>query len=688
VDVLRLHRIIDVIVRRETEENGALRKRRITVALIVLAISMGLGSGANSLSPVDGPALSPNDVRAGKAALKSIEDKRWSRAEHQIKNIKSPLAVKIFRWMDYSRVNESSSFSEISAFIEENPEWPDRPRLLRRAEEAITDKTPASELLSWFKKFPPVSAVGRTRLGAALLATGKTNQARDVLRKVWINGNFTKQQERYFLKRYRKYLTQDDHVKRMERLLWDDKYWPARRMLWKVPLPYRTLAEARLMLMRREGNVDAAIRKVPPELKTHPGLIFERLRWRRRKGVDESALELLTPPPPDMIHPDKWWKERSVLARSALKKGHISDAYRISKEHGLTEGVHYAEGEWLAGWIALRFLEDYKVSLEHFTNMYQSVKYPISRARGAYWAGRAAEKLNDTKATEKWYGIAASFPTSYYGQLAFARINPGSSLKIPDNEKPLAEEIKSFSSHELVKAAKILNQIGDDKYLKSFIKAIGGIRNSQGWLSLTADLAHTINRPDLAVIVAKIANKSGWLMTEHGYPMITPPLMKIDKDSPVLEVPLVLAMIRQESAFNNVAKSHAGARGLLQLMPRTASKIAKKLHIPYSQRRLLSDPDYNLKLGQAYLAGLVEEFNGSYVLALVAYNAGPSRAWKWMRRNGDPRDPAIDAIDWIELIPFRETRNYVQRVLEHLQMYRIRLSETEIALRLENDLHK
>jgi soluble lytic murein transglycosylase len=543
-------------------------------------------------------------------------------------------------------------------------------------------------MLDWFDRHAPVSAAGLERLGAVLLAAGKTVEARTVLRQAWIEGNFTKQRENSFYKRYRRYLTRDDHRLRLDRLIWEERHWPARRMLWKVKADYRSLSLARLMLMRNEGNVDHAIAQVPHHLKDDPGLIYERLRWRRRKGRDSSAREMLARTPQHPARADKWWIERAALARNALGDGHISEAYRIARDHGLERGANFAEAEWLAGWIALRFLDDRRVALDHFVALFKAVRYPVSRARGAYWAGRAAEALNSPKLAQQWYRAAASHPTTYYGQLGQVRLRPGQGLSLPAETEPSETDFAKFAEAELVRAVGLLVEAGERERLRPFILALGEVHDSPGWRVLAASLARVHGRADLGVAVAKKASQKSGQVIQAGYPTLSPPPSRKAAKGVAVEMPLVLAVVRQESAFDSQAVSPAGALGLMQLMPRTAQKMAQVQKLPYSRRRLTAEPDLNLKLGQAYLGELLNQFDGSYVLTLAAYNAGPARARQWLRRNGDPRHAGVDAIDWVETIPFHETRNYVQRVMENLQVYRARLTDTEVALSPERDLRR
>ncbi len=656
-------------------------------AAAVIGLMVVLGSVLGLSGAAAGP-LSAEEADVFKAALKAVDENGRKRPLALGRKIKDPLARKILQWARLKKPDPKAKFTEIAAFMAANPDWPDRQRLQRQAEEAMTSKTPDDVVLAWFANHVPISGYGMARLGVALVAEGEEEEGRKILRDAWIRGNFTKVRERAFYKRNRRLLTLDNHRRRLDRLLWEGRYWPARRMLWKVKPDYRALSLARMMLRHRRGNVDTAIAKVSDELKNHPGLIYERVRWRRRKGKDASALDLMEKLPGDLVHPERWWVECQVLTRRALQKGHVTDAYRIVKGHGLESGSAFAEAEWLAGWIALRFLGDAELAMIHFQTMYQSVKYPVSIARSTYWTARALEAQGAPELAKMWHRIAAKYPTTYYGQLSLARLHPGASLTLSSNPEAGEEEKKAFEAHELVRVVRMLGQASDYDRLRPIILRLDEMAETPGWRRLTGELARENKRPDLAVLVAKRAHRDGLNFLDIAFPMLFLPLMNQRSGKPPIEAPLILAVVRQESAFNVKAKSPANAQGLMQLLPRTAYEVAKRLRVRFSRRRLTTDGVYNLTLGQAYLSELMREFKGSLVLALAAYNAGSSRVRRWIRKYGDPREANTDSIDWVEIIPFNETRNYVQRVLENLQVYRRRLAQTEVALTLENDLHK
>ena len=665
--------------------------RRVQRALILAAF----GFLALLILPLVGGAeadiLNKNDTKYAKAAFKAMKANRWRGAMGHMGRIQDPTTRRIIQWLALTRPGASTSFKDISTFLETAPGWPQESTLRRRAEEAMTAKTPDAAVFAWNKKYGMASTDGRARLIAALIAAKRTAEAKKMVRDVWINGNFTKSREKAFYRRYRKHLTAEDHIARLERLLWDERYWPARRMLWKVNKNYRALAEARLMLMRREGNVDTAIARVPEELKNDPGLTFERLRWRRRKGKDTAFDILKANKNLNAGRPEKWWVERSYLARRALRKGDITEAYRIASQHGLSAGAKFAEAEWLSGWIALRFLNDAESAFRHFRNMKEKVSYPISVARANYWAGRAAGTLGNGDIALGYYETAAEYTNTYYGQLAAEKLDRNRGVVFPPKLSPSANEQAIFNANELVRAARILAELDQSDQLRPFVHSLLKRTDTPIWQSMTATLALKLGRPDLAVSVAKIAERNGTSLAGAGYPQLTPPKRHKNAAPTKPETPLILAMIRQESAFYVSARSRANALGLMQILPSTARRVARELKVSYSKSKLTKDPTYNLTLGQSYLAGLLEEFEGSYVLAVAAYNAGPSRSRRWLREFGDLRAADIDPVDWVEQIPIYETRNYVQRVLENLQVYRQQLNNNKkirVALNLEQDLRR
>lgn len=653
----------------------------ITRQIFAIATGLGFGAIAATAHGVDETALSKSDIAAYRAAFTSAQAGEWHQATQLAATAKQKLPGKVLSWLRYKTPRSGARFERIADFIASNPGWPGLRDLRRRAEEAMRGAMPHRDVLAWFQRHPALTAPGSTRYARALIATGQRQRATRFLRNAWIGLNMSAREGRAFRREFRKYLRAGDHAARLDRLIWDQRIGAARRQMQRVGRDRRNLAHARLMLMQRTGGVDGAIARVPLAMRGDSGLIYERLRWRRRKGFTDSAIELLRRPPAQLQRPQKWWYERAILARRALRAGEITRAYRLARDHRQTAGAAFAEAEWLAGWIALRFLGDGDIALGHFTRLYDKARYPISRARGAYWAGRATETSGRTFPNKalNWYRLAAKHLTTFYGQLAQNRLV--GIIEPQPEPAPNRSERKAFEKRERVQLVRMLSALEQRDLVKIFLSSLMRDTGHRANWTLVARLANDIGRSDLSVHAAKQAVRDGVLLSEAGYPAL-PASLGAGPDPA-----LIHALIRQESAFDTEAISRAGARGLMQLMPATAKHVARRLKVRYSRQRLTTDPGHNVSLGSAYLAQLMRRYDGSIVLALAAYNAGPMRVNRWLRANGDPRATSVrDAIDWVEAIPIAETRNYVQRVLENLPIYGYRLQDRFVPARVADAL--
>ncbi|WP_169568919.1 lytic transglycosylase domain-containing protein [Sneathiella limimaris] len=628
--------------------------------------------------------LTSKDKAVYEKAFSYLSKYKWRQAVAEADKATYPLPAKFIRWSWLRAYKGGATFEEITSFVIDNPDWPYRQTLLRRAEEALINPIDARRTISWFYERPPITGMGMQRYGEALLAVGQAEEGKKWIRKAWHEGNFSKGLENKFLRQHKKLLSLEDHENRLDRLLWGRRAEDAIRMLDRVSSDQKKVAIARIRLMRMSKNVDAGVRQVPDQLQNDYGFIFDRIKWRRRKGRDEDAQSLLLKVPSTAPYPEIWWREREIQARKLLRKGHITDAYQLASQHGLTSGAKFAEAEWLAGWVALRFLHEYDEALAHFTRLYNNVSYPISRSRGAYWIARSYAALKDKKSARYWYEQGSQFSSTFYGQLSMAELNT--------NEAPDLKKKSSFGSQaksrldqdELVLIVKNLAELGQARYTRPFLMKLTERSQSAEDYVYLAKLSEEIERPDYSVAVAKRASQLGTELPDISWPTA----IELPEDA-AIEHPLILAITRQESAFATDAVSPAGARGLMQLMPRTAKHVSKKLKLSYSRSRLIQDPAYNVTLGSNYLGNLIDRFDGSYILAIASYNAGGSRVRRWIEDWGDPRRGDINTVDWIELIPFSETRNYVQRVMENLQVYRQLTATPEYELvQLDIDLSR
>jgi soluble lytic murein transglycosylase len=648
---------------------------------LFLSVALIAGGSALGQSAAEAKLLSASDKAIYVDAFNQVDKQNWAKARETAQRAKEKLPAKLIQWLDLIRPGPGRSFDEITKFMRDNPDWPGQISLQQAGERAMPTDYGIAETLAWFKSRNPQTIEGTIALGRAYAASGLRDDAARVVRAGWIGMSISPDKEQAYIDQFGSFLRPQDHLARLDRLLWAGDTDNARRAMARVDDDHRKLAEARIRLMTGGANVDNVVAAVPKSLQKDPGLIYDRARFKRRNDDDVGAAALLDPPPPTNPYPVLMWKEYEYAARHALERGDISVAYRLAEAHGADDGTVFADGEFLAGWIALRFLNEYKSGYDHFTKLYAGVGSAISKGRGAYWAGRAAEEMGEKALAQEWYKKATESLSSYYGQLAAQRLGTSDGLSFPRLPKITNEGKAKFEKLELVRLVRMLGELDEADRCRSFLMRLTERAKEPAEYRMIADLADDIGRRDYGVAVAKQARQQGVELLDYLYPMQALPTGDNPEDA------LILAVIRQESAFDQKATSSAGALGLMQLMPRTAKQVAKKLQLPYSDTKLTKDPTYNIKLGRAYLNDLVNGFGGSYILAIASYNAGPARVQSWLSEYGDPRDRGVDAIDWIETIPFSETRNYVQRVLENLQVYRHRLNgKTEIALSLEQDL--
>jgi soluble lytic murein transglycosylase len=616
-------------------------------------------------------------------ALQLADQDKWPQARQMAESSGNKLAFKLIRWLDAARPNSGATFREITTLLGECPDWPNRSLVMRRAEEAITLTTPADQILSWFDVNKPVSADGGMAYGGALLAAGRTEEGQKLLRETWVNKDFGVLQERAFLAKYRELLTNEDHLARMKRLIWEDQREAAQRLVLFLDGEGRELAHARLMLAGGHGTPAHAFESVPEKLRNDPGLMFDAVRWYRRKEMYEEAIRLARQAPDDLERPDLWWTERSFLARRALLMGYVSEAYEIASKHHQNDGANAAEAEWLSGWIALRFLLDKEAALKHFQAMNDKALTAHGKARAAYWTGRAYEALGKKDEAKAQYRQAALFASTYYGQLASEQMGPEHGWLLPTDPVPSEDERKAFAQNDLAKAVDLMAEAGTAQLARPFLLKLLDNAETPGQKALAVAKSERLGRIDLAVYLARRADRAGVTLPSPGWPV---PPYGLPESGP--EKALILALIRQESGFHAEAVSSVGARGLMQLMPATAKTVAKSMNIKYQPANLTKDPSLNIRLGTSYLQGLLGDFKGSYIMALAGYNAGPHRVVRWIREFGDPREADTDPIDWVEQIPFSETRGYVQRVMESVQIYRKRLGKETSTVALITDLKR
>jgi len=544
-----------------------------------------------------------------------------------------------------------------------------------------TDTISPKKIVDWFGVDEPLSGFGKMILGESIILNGNTQKGISYIKEGWITAELSKSELRFYRKKFKKYLNADDYIKRADYLAWNNKYWDLKRLLRYLPKDYELLYTARQLLMSKSYGVDNAISKVPAKFKNDAGLNYDRLKWRRKRGRVDSSVEILVKiknTKDYLVRPDKWWFEREIISRSLIYKKKYALAYKIASNHALTDGPEYAAAEWMSGWIALSFLDDPLLAKDHFENFYNNVGYPISTSRGAYWLAKTYQKLGKNELANEWFGKASNFLTTYYGQLAFMELNPNQPFELSRDIDVSKEYRDYFFKKELVKTIYLLDELNEDKYTKHILRHLANDDINNGSEILAAELATSIDRFDFAIQIAKIASYEKRFHNKYNYPIISTPNYINGRKIP--DTAFILSIIRQESEFDLSANSHAGAKGLMQLMPYTAKVVAKQAKLPYSKSRLTRDAEYNINLGSHYIAGLILEYDGAYPFAIAAYNAGPKRVRYWKKINKNPQKNQIDYVNWIELIKFKETRNYVQRVLENYNVYRYILAQKPVTM--------
>ena len=612
------------------------------------------------------------DFNIAKKAINEMQKSKWSSSLKIAKKAKDKSIYNFIQWRHLLTSGNQASFYDYKVFIDQNSQYPRLDRIKYLGEHKLsTAKISPKKIINWFDGKEPLSGYGKMILGESFVLNGNKIKGIKLIKEGWITVSLSKNDLKFFRKKFKKYLTADDYIKRADYLAWNDKHWDLKRLIRYLPKDYELLYNARQILISKGYGVDQAIKNVPEKFKNDAGLNYNRLKWRRKKGRIDSSAEILLKIENNkeyLVYPDKWWKEREIISRALIYKKKYETAYKITSNHGMNIGSNFAAAEWMSGWIALSFLNDPLIAKDHFQNFYDNVNYPISTARGAFWLGKTYEKLGDRVQSNNWYNEASKYLTTYYGQLAFLKLNPNGKFELNKDMEVDNKYRHIFFNKELVKITYLLDELKKDKYTKYILRHLANDNINKGSEILAAELATNIERYDFAIQLSKIASYQKRFHNTYNYPIISTPKKINGRKIP--ESAFILSIIRQESEFDLSANSHAGAKGLMQLMPYTAKLVSKQAKLPYSKSRLTSDPEYNINLGSHYIAGLILQYDGAYPFAIAAYNAGPNRVKYWKRINKNPQKKQIDFIDWIELIKFRETRNYVQRVLENYNVYR------------------
>ena len=630
-------------------------------------------------------STSKADTDALENVIELIRKHKPDEATQLEATISDPVAKKLAEWIILRSDNNNATVERYRAFVSANPSWPSQSFLRRRLEAALWDDHREDAVVwSWFESESPLSAKGRIALARAMLARGDKTNAERLVREAWRNDPMSEDTESAALDLFGALLTAGDHKARMDLLLYGSEHEAAMRAAKRLGAGYVALAKARIASYKKASNTRALLEAVPHELHGDPGYIFSKIQLLRREEKFTEAAQLMLGAPKDparLYNLDEWWTERRLLARKMIDTGENRTAYLIARDAALpTRDIYKTEQEFTAGWIALRFLTDPALATQHFAKIGIGSVNPTTLARAGYWQGRAAEAAGSSEAARTAYTAAAEQSTSYYGQLARAKLGmPQLAL----NDPPAARS-RGVERLEIVRAVQLLFDL-DERDIAVPIFADVGENGDPDALVGLGELASRDGYARGMLLVGKAALNRGLPFDSYAYPVTgIPPYRAI---GPEVERSVIFSIARQESAFNPGDVSPAQAYGLMQVTPDAGRYVCKKAGVSFDLARMKTDPVYNVVLGAAELGGLLEDYRGSYIMTFAAYNAGRGSVKKWIDRYGDPRDPKVDAVDWVELIPFSETRNYVQRIMENLQVYRARFGGGT-RLQIEADLHR
>jgi soluble lytic murein transglycosylase len=638
-----------------------------------------------ALPPYPGDALKAGTVNLDsfKSAVSAYRRGALGEGDAIASAIDDRTARALLEWVAIRSGATLIPFSRIEGFLKAYPNYPATTLFRRRAEEMlIAEKKGPAAIRAFFHGQSPVSPAGRIALALVLKAEGKSEEAAALIRRSWLQDHLGVGLEKIAVDAFRDVLTAADHRLRAERYIFRENATAALRNAARVSADYVVLARARLAsASARRPIAPSLIAAVPASLKGDISFSFLLAQQARRSDKPADAARAMASIPRDpalLGDGDGWWVERRLIARKLLDDGDAARAYEVAAGHGAEDAAERIDAEWHAGFIALRFRDQPGIALEHFSEAAQHAETPISVARAAYWQGRASEAIGKAEDARAAYGRAAEHPVAYYGQLARAR------LGLPDLplRRSASASLMHLPGHQGVR---LLYRIGERDLAVQMMSDLAQRLHTTPALEALAAIAQREGDTRALLALGKSALQRGFPLDTAAFPISGVPEFPVLGDP--MERAIVHAIARQESAFDPTAISHAGARGLMQMMPATARETARRANLPFDWPRLGRDALYSAQMGAAHLNDLLKEWRGSYILTFAAYNAGSGNVRKWIAAYGDPRKPEVDAIDWVERIPFYETRNYVQRVMENLQVYRQRLNQRTAYL-IDHDLKR
>jgi soluble lytic murein transglycosylase len=646
--------------------------------------------------PVSGPfaaapttSTSPADIAAVKNIIEFTRKGKAADAAAMQRSITDPVARKLAEWVTLRSDNTNPPFQRYAAFIADNPAWPHVPLFRRRAENALwNDRLDDATVRGFFAQHQPTSAKGRLILGRALLAQGDRAGAEKLVRYTWREDELSADVERMTLEMFGSMITPADTRYRMRQRFYLGDIGAAMRAAQRLGGTDVIIAKAWEAAIKKAGNAKALFDAVPVAARNDSGYIFAKASWLRKTDHDAEAAALMLTAPndaEDLVDIDQWWIERRLLIRKLLDSGEVQTAYRIARDTPSPPKSNYrVDQHFTAGWIALRFLHDPTTAAAHFARITEGTVNPHALARGGYWQGRAAEAMGHRAEAKAFYEAAGQHSATYYGQLARARLGlPDLGLRGPPQFTP--EEHASLSNLEVVRAVEILYAIDERDLVAPICAELGESATDVAGMAALADAVARHNDGRAMLLLGQAAHSRGLPLDYYAFPIVGLPDYK--PIAPPVEPAVTYSIARQESHFSQKVVSVARAMGFMQVTPAAAMDTAKKFKAPYDSGRLLTDPVYNMQMGAAELSNLIVGYRGSYLLTFAGYNAGRGRVRQWIAAHGDPRDAKIDPIDWVEMIPIAETRNYVQRIMENLQVYRARFGG-DTKLLIEADLKR
>lgn len=599
----------------------------------------------------------------------------------------------IVLWNKYSGNldNLNVDFSDISRFVTDNPFYPNIANIERNVEKiAIKNDVPYEKSSYYFDSNP----AGTTKAKIFLLGSKikflqrfKGDKAQERLLKeeirqlmsdIWVKEDFSEEQEADFLRQYKDQLTENDYVKRINRLLWEGATAKAQKNMQFVDEDNKKLFNAIIKIQSFPRYIDQIILSVPRWLRSNEVLSYRRALWYKSKGRVDDLIDVILDLPKEIENPEEWWSLRHLYAREMLKKKEYKLAYLLAAKNALSpEDPHFWEAQWTSGWIALRFLDEPEEAYKHFEKLYNNVVQPVTIARASYWLGMASLAMGDKNKAIEWYKVAAQYPTFFYGQLAINKhrtldsINARGDIILPEDPEITPQDMKAISNSKAARIAYLLEITGDSTNAEKIFKYIVINAETKGQVAVIMKVINETGNRYLDATISRSAAKKNVFFIKDKFQIVE----EVYNDE---HAPLVHAIIKQESGFAPLAVSRVGALGFMQLMPGTAKLVTKNLGISYDQRKLTQDIGYNVKIGTSYMKSLLDRFDGSTILAIAAYNAGPNNSQRWINEFYDPRkEKDLDkVVDWIELITYSETRNYVQRIMENLIVYKYLMSRT------------